>query len=120
MDLSRQGRLLDRPCGPRYSLKTSRTALGGDRWHRVLKAAELLTDTSRALEAAAGEFLREVETTALTRSFKRVVLLVMCEGGVMRPAIDGLPSGWHLVSINGKNLYGKFAKIALNVVPSAS
>ena len=222
-----------------------------DRWQRVLEAAELLTDTSRALEAAAGEFLREVETTAMTRSFKMVVLLAMCEGGVMRPAIgiadlvaafrayfgeerhrddvagtkveavaavgeqvwqrylkhnpiakwagldreqpspffawraqtaelvyigprpadaalaepfaraiedrararlddywqrpgpqrmvfsviptggaagdgrhcimfgaaiDGLPSGWHLVSINGKNLYGKFAKIALNVV----
>lgn len=235
----------------RYSLTTARNALGVDRWHHVLEAAELLTDTSRALEAAAGEFLREVETTAMTRSFKMVVLLAVCEGGVMRPAIgiadlvaafrayfgeerhrddvagseveavaavgaqiwqrylvrnpiaawtglnrneaspffawreetaelvyigprpadaalaepfaravedrararlddywqrpgpqrmvfsviptggaagdgrhcimfgaaiDGLPSGWHLVSINGRNLYGKFAKIALNVV----
>ena len=53
----------------------------------MLQAAELPTDTTRALEAAAGEFLREVETTAMTRSFKRVVLLVMCEGSVMRPAI---------------------------------
>ena len=71
----------------RYSLKTARTALGVDRWHRVLEAADLLTDQSRALETAAGEFLREIETTGMTKSFKMVVLLAMCAGGVMRPAI---------------------------------
>jgi hypothetical protein len=31
-------------------------------------------------------------------------------------SIEGLPRGWHLVTINGKNLYGKFAKVALNVL----
>lgn len=36
---------------------------------------------------------------------------------------EGLPLGWHLVSINGKHLYGKNAKVALNVlkkIPSDS
>jgi len=28
----------------------------------------------------------------------------------------GLPVGWHLVSINGRHLYGKFVKVALNVL----
>jgi hypothetical protein len=28
----------------------------------------------------------------------------------------GLPVGWHVVSINGKHLYGKFVKVALNVL----
>jgi hypothetical protein len=31
----------------------------------------------------------------------------------------GLPAGWHLVAINGKHLYGKFVKVALNVLRSA-
>jgi hypothetical protein len=30
----------------------------------------------------------------------------------------GLPVGWHLVSINGRHLYGKFVKVALNVLKS--
>jgi hypothetical protein len=29
---------------------------------------------------------------------------------------DGLPSGWHLVMINGRHLYGNFVKVALNVL----
>jgi hypothetical protein len=28
----------------------------------------------------------------------------------------GLPTGWHLVNINGRHLYGKFVQVALNVV----
>ena len=27
-----------------------------------------------------------------------------------------LPEGWHLVEINGRRLYGKFVKVALNVL----
>ena len=34
--------------------------------------------------------------------------------GTPRP--HGLPDGWHLVSLNGRHLYGKFVKVALNVV----
>ena len=28
----------------------------------------------------------------------------------------GLPTGWHLVGINGRHLYGKFVKVAMNVL----
>ena len=71
----------------RYSLKTARTALGVDRWHRVLDAAGLLTDDDRALEAAVGEFLREIEQTPMTKSFKMVVLRAMCDGRVFRRSV---------------------------------
>ena len=71
----------------RYSPKTTRTALGVDRWHRVLEVARLLEPDGQALEQAAGEFLREIETTRMTKSFKMVVLLAMCEGGSFRTSI---------------------------------
>jgi hypothetical protein len=32
---------------------------------------------------------------------------------------SGLPVGWHLIAINGKHLYGKFVKVALNVLKTA-
>jgi hypothetical protein len=76
----------------RYSLRTARTALGVDRWHRVLEAANMLGPEAKALGQAAGDFLREVEQTVMVKSFKMVVLLAMCEGGIFTPAIsmDGL------------------------------
>jgi hypothetical protein len=71
----------------RYSPKTTKTALGVDRWHRVLEVAELLDTNGQALEQAAGDFLREIETTRMTKSFKMVVLLAMCEGGTFHMSI---------------------------------
>ena len=71
----------------RYALSTARTALGVDRWHAVLEAAGLMTDEARALEALAGEFLMEVEKSAMTRSFKMVVLLAMCADDGFREAL---------------------------------
>jgi superfamily II DNA or RNA helicase/HKD family nuclease/predicted house-cleaning noncanonical NTP pyrophosphatase (MazG superfamily) len=61
-----------------YSLRTACNALGVDRWHRVLDAGGLLDSETRALEATVGEFLREIERTAMTKSFKMVVLQAMC------------------------------------------
>lgn len=71
----------------RYSPKTARSALGVDRWHRVLDAAGLLTEEARALETVVGDFLREIEITRMVKSFKMVVLLAMCEAGAFRSAI---------------------------------
>ncbi len=71
----------------RYSLRTAMAALGVDRWHRILETAGMLGPQARALERAAGDFLREVETTRMTKSFKMVVLLAMCEGGVFARSI---------------------------------
>jgi superfamily II DNA or RNA helicase/HKD family nuclease/predicted house-cleaning noncanonical NTP pyrophosphatase (MazG superfamily) len=68
----------------RYSLSTARTALAVDRWHAVLAAADLMTDEARALEALAGDFLKEVERSPMTRSFKMVVLLAMCDDDEFR------------------------------------
>ena len=33
---------------------------------------------------------------------------------------ETLPEGWHLVLINGKHLYGKFVKVALNVLKDSA
>ena len=73
----------------RYSLRTACRALGVDRWHRVLQAAGLARDEDRALEAAAGDFLLEIETTVMTKSFKMVVLEAMCDGQSFRPSVHG-------------------------------
>ncbi|MEI2624854.1 MAG: hypothetical protein V9G23_13750 [Giesbergeria sp.] len=72
----------------RYSLSTARAALGVDRWHGVLEVAGLMDDASRSLEAAAGDFLKEIETSSMTRSFKMVVLKAMCEDDAF---IDTMP-----------------------------
>ncbi len=71
----------------RYSLSTARTALGVDRWHAVLEAAGLMDDASRTLEAAAGDFLKEIETSAMARSFKMVVLLALCDDDDFRESL---------------------------------
>jgi len=62
----------------RYSLATARTSLGVDRWHQVLRAADHLTADAQWLEGQVGDFLREVETTSMNKSFKMVVVLAMC------------------------------------------
>ena len=64
----------------RYPLSTARTALGVDRWNLVLQAAGLLSEDGLWLEGQVGEFLREIERTRMTKSFKMVVLLAMCAG----------------------------------------
>ena len=71
----------------RYSLRTAMTALGVDRWHRILERAGMLEPEAKALEQAAGDFLREIETTRMNKSFKMVVLLAMCDGGVFIQSI---------------------------------
>ena len=72
----------------RYGLSSARTILGVDRWHRVLEAAGLLNEKARTLEALAGDFLKEIETTAMTKSFKMVVLSALCEGPELRRAVS--------------------------------
>jgi superfamily II DNA or RNA helicase/HKD family nuclease/predicted house-cleaning noncanonical NTP pyrophosphatase (MazG superfamily) len=73
----------------RYSLSTACKALGVDRWHRVLEAAGRLDETARRLEATTGDFLREVETTPMTKSFKMVVLRTLCDGRRFRRSVSG-------------------------------
>lgn len=71
----------------RYSLSTARNALGVDRWHAVKAVAGLTDEASRAVEAAAGDFLKEIETSPMTRSFKMVVLLALCDDDGFRESV---------------------------------
>lgn len=73
----------------RYSLRTACRALGVDRWYRVLEAAGLTTPEDQALESLAGDFLKNIETTAMTKSFKMVVLRALCNGRTFRESVDG-------------------------------
>ncbi len=62
----------------RYPLSTARTALGVDRWNWILQAGKLLTDDALWLEGQIGDFLRDLEKTQMTKSYKMVVILAMC------------------------------------------
>lgn len=68
----------------RYALSTVRTALGVDRWNTALETVGLLGSDGQALEDIAGDFLKEIEMTPMTRSFKMVVLLAMCDEDGLR------------------------------------
>jgi superfamily II DNA or RNA helicase/predicted house-cleaning noncanonical NTP pyrophosphatase (MazG superfamily) len=72
--------------GPRQCMK----ALECRRWAEVAQRLELATDEVRALDAAAGDFLQELERTAMTKSFKMVVLLAMLQAQRFPHAI-GMP-----------------------------
>lgn len=71
----------------RYSLKSVKTALGVDRWNRALEAADMLSEGDLELEQAVGDFLKEIETTAMSKSFKMVLLKAMCQEGRFRRSI---------------------------------
>lgn len=68
----------------RYALSTVRNALGVDRWNAALETVGLLGSDGQALEDIAGDFLREIEKTSMSRSFKMVVLLAMCDDDGLR------------------------------------
>jgi superfamily II DNA or RNA helicase/HKD family nuclease len=68
----------------RYALLTVRNALGVDSWNAALDTVGLLGSDAQALEDIAGDFLKEIETTRMTRSFKMVVLLAMCDDDGLR------------------------------------
>lgn len=62
----------------RYHLRTALNALSVDRWNRMLKVAGLMDADEHALEESVGEFLKELETAQMTKSFKMVLLSAMC------------------------------------------
>ncbi|MEN9315694.1 MAG: hypothetical protein RIS35_2087 [Pseudomonadota bacterium] len=71
----------------RYSLATARKALAVDRWNRVLEASGLLAPEDATVERLAGDFLKEIESSRMTKSFKMVVLLAICDGRAMRRSL---------------------------------
>ena len=71
----------------RFSLATARTALAVDRWAEALSAANICPEDQTWLDREVGSFLREIERTTMTKSFKMVVLLAMCAHGAFSPSI---------------------------------
>lgn len=72
----------------RYSLRTACSALSVDRWNQILDTAGYLDDAGRRLEQSTGGFLREIEKTQMTKSFKMVVLRAMCDGKRFRRSVS--------------------------------
>jgi superfamily II DNA or RNA helicase/predicted house-cleaning noncanonical NTP pyrophosphatase (MazG superfamily) len=66
----------------------SRTGWGS--WYGTLKSLAALTPEEIEVERVCGEFLKEIETTALTRSYKMVVLQAMLDRGAL-PGNVSLP-----------------------------
>jgi hypothetical protein len=82
--------LLDVQRWGRFGVRTYRQEFRS--WHGFLAAIDALDSAHRQLEAEVGAFLAEVEATAMTRSFKMVVLEAFVRrGGLERPvSIDTL------------------------------
>jgi hypothetical protein len=70
-----------------FKLGTALKATGTDRWISLLGLAGFATDADRALDEQVGEFLKEIERTSMTRSFKMVVLEAMIAGDRFRDGI---------------------------------
>lgn len=55
-------------------------------WFRGLSAAGAIDDRDQILESECGEFIRDIEKTPMTKSFKMVVLAAMAtHGGILHP-----------------------------------
>jgi hypothetical protein len=78
----------------RYDVRAYRQEFGS--WFKFLLSQERLGAVDQALEAEAGPFLLELEKTAMTKSYKMVVLWVFLKaGGLQRPVpIDALVAGF--------------------------
>lgn len=73
--------------GGEYSHSTVCKALAVDCWNVALQSLEVLSPAAQMLDAEVGGFLKEMETTAMARSFKMVVVLAMCEAGEFKSVI---------------------------------
>lgn len=90
--LGRRPTLLEIERRGRFGAGRYRQTFGS--WYRALAALGSLSEAEQSLESEVGEFLRELETTSMTKSYKMVVLLAMLgHGGFSRPlplqAING-------------------------------
>ena len=79
--LGRRPTLLEVDRRGRFSAAQYRRTLGS--WYLALQAFSALLPEERELEREVGDFLREVETTPMTKSYKMVVLRAMLGHGGM-------------------------------------
>jgi hypothetical protein len=78
----------------RFDVRAYRQEFGS--WFRFLQSQDRLNTVGRTLESEAGAFFLELEKTAMTKSYKMVVLSVFLEaGGLQRPVpVDELVAGF--------------------------
>ncbi len=74
---------LERQC--RYSARQFCRTFGT--WFDALRACGVLTETEAALDEDCGDFLRELERTAMTRTYKMVAIQSMLQSGAFRNSI---------------------------------
>jgi superfamily II DNA or RNA helicase/HKD family nuclease len=67
----------------RFSASHYLKATGWGSWYTTLKALDSLTAEENETERVCGEFLKEIEDTPMTRSYKMVVLQAMLERGAL-------------------------------------
>jgi superfamily II DNA or RNA helicase/HKD family nuclease len=84
-ELGRRPTLLEVERRSRHSARQFCRAFGS--WFGVLQACGAITPSEAALEAECGEFLRELERTSMTRTYKMVVLEAMLRDGSLRPVV---------------------------------
>ena len=82
----RRPQLLDLERRGRHSARQFCRSFGS--WHAVLGACSTLTDAEQALEIEVGPFLKELERTAMTRSYKMVLLEAMLKDGQFKRCIS--------------------------------
>jgi hypothetical protein len=87
-ELDRPPTMMEVELRSRFSVRQFRRSFGS--WFEVLKACASLTDVDRALESQCGAFLRELETTQMTKSYKMVTLQAMFREGVFQRAVSAV------------------------------
>lgn len=84
-ELGRRPTLLEVERRSRHSARQFCRTFGS--WFGVLRACEAITAAEATLENECGAFLQELERTAMTRTYKMVVLEAMLRDGSLRPVV---------------------------------
>jgi superfamily II DNA or RNA helicase len=84
-ELGRRPTLLEVERRSRHSARQFCRTFGS--WFDVLRTCEAFTAPEEVLDGECGEFLRELERTAMTRTYKMVVLEAMLRDGAFREVI---------------------------------
>lgn len=85
-ELGRRPTLLEVERRSRHSARQFCRAFGS--WFGALEVLDALTPAEETLQKACGEFLRELERTAMTRTYKMVVLEAMLRDGAFQPVVS--------------------------------
>jgi hypothetical protein len=83
----------------RFSVRQFRQSFGD--WFGVLEQCGGMTEGDRTLESQCGAFLRELESTQMTKSYKMVTLQAMFHDGVFQRAVSASASEASVVRCDG-------------------